>query len=245
MSFKPILSIFLLIFIIFSLNCVIATDNSTISLNSLNDDSNIEITSSYSDIVNCDSLSSSNLENNKLSEENIGSDSGSKIIYVGHNNNTEGGNGSIDNPFTTFKFACDNVSGEDNVTVYVLGGTYYLGEGMISGSHTPLIFNTNNLNIVGINGTVIIKNYFNVKKGGNSEALALTSSSANFTFSNLIFDASGKTVLFLVMMLIMQKQLSFIHSMVKHVWGIIIIVHLKVLMQQIDLQNLLSILQIS
>ncbi len=195
MRFKPILFIVLLIFIVFSFNFVTATDNVTYSLNTVNNDHNIEIPVSSSDVSSVGNVSSSS-EDNEMDGNNLDSfsNSGSKIIYVGHHNSTEGGKGSLDDPFTTFKAACDNVSGEDKVTLYVFSGTYYLGEGMVSGSHTPLIFNTTDLNIVGINGSVIIKNKFDIKKGGNSEAFALTSSSANFTFSNLIFDASGKTV---------------------------------------------------
>ena len=84
----------------------------------------------------------------------------SRIIYVGHHNTTDGGNGSFDNPFTTFKAVCDDVHGENNISIHVFDGTYYLGEGFTINKSTPLIFDTNNLNVVGINGSVIIKNYF-------------------------------------------------------------------------------------
>ncbi len=130
-----------------------------------------------------------------VSEEPALSDGGTpstseKVIYVG-TNGTNGGDGSPENPFTTFKAARDSVNGEDTVNIYVYNGTYKLAEGMAK-STSPLIFNTNNLNIIGINGSVIIKNYFN-EKSNCAEAFSLSSSSANFTFSNLIFDASGVT----------------------------------------------------
>jgi hypothetical protein len=116
-----------------------------------------------------------------------------KIIYVGHHNTTEGGEGTYDNPYTTFKAARDSVNGEDSVTIYVFEGEYRLGEGMGSVITDPLTFNTNNLNIIG-NGSVIIKNHYN-EYGKNPEAFALASSSASFTFTNLIFDFSEHTVM--------------------------------------------------
>ena len=139
-------------------------------------------------------------ENNQLSAQNgeILTMGTVKTIYVGHTNTTAGGDGSKDNPFTTFKAACDSVNGDDNVTINVFSGTYYLGEGFSedasNGALEYLKFNTNNLNIIGINGPVIIKSYYNNNDGYNAEAFGLTSTSSNFTFSNLIFDAQDCNV---------------------------------------------------
>ena len=118
------------------------------------------------------------------------SSSSEKVIYVGQNRTLDGGNGSFDNPYRTFKLACDSITGEDKVTINVFAGTYYLGDGWESDLSSPLKFNTNNLNIVG-NGSVIIKNYFNDNLALNAEAFSLYSSSAKFNFSNLIFDATS------------------------------------------------------
>ena len=94
-------------------------------------------------------------EFNELDNEILGEDSTDEsasdegyVIYVGTHNKTETGNGSYENPFSTLKLACDNVSGQDTVTVKVFNGTYYMG------SH--LRFNTTNLNIEGITGKVIV-----------------------------------------------------------------------------------------
>ena len=195
MRFKSFLLI-LLICIIFSLNFVVANDNVNITSEVAFSDSNVEEIDLSSDIESIDnSLDSISKEDNLCSVET------SKTIYVGHHNISDGGNGSKDNPFTTFKSACEDVNGEDNVTIYVFGGEYKLGEGMTSGLITgaayPLIFNTSNLNIVGINGSVIIKNFNTVKKNGFAEAFSLTTTSGNFSFSNLIFDATDAVSIFL------------------------------------------------
>ena len=108
-----------------------------------------------------------------------------KIIYVGHNNVTIDGNGSYENPYSTLKLACDNVNGEEQVTVKIFEGTHYF--------KNFLKFNTGNLYVEGIGKNVIIKNFYD--SGGedewySQESFGLTSDSANFTISNLIFDAS-------------------------------------------------------
>jgi|GEM_PF-2447132 len=195
-------SLILIFCFIFSLNFVIAADNVNMTSEIASYDTNAETTNLNLDNNWDDDCLECNLEKNDFIKENEGiSINKSKTIYVGHNNCTEGGNGSYDNPFTTFKAACDDVNGEDNVTIYVFGGEYKLGEGMVSGLTTgtasPLTFNTSNLNIIGINGSVIIKNFNTVKKNGYAEAFSLTSTSGNFTFSNLIFDATNSVAIFL------------------------------------------------
>lgn len=196
MKFKSFILI-LVICIVLSLNFVVASDNSNITSEVISSNSDNKI----SDLsLESDELSASEIDD--LTEDNVElvSVEKSKTIYIGHHNITQGGDGSEDNPFTTFKAACDDVNGEDNVTIYVYGGEYKLGEGMVSGLTTgnakPLIFNTSNLNIVGINGSVIIKNFNTITKNGFAEAFSLTSTSANFTFSNLIFDASNAVAMF-------------------------------------------------
>lgn len=192
MEFKSIFLLIFVICIIFSLSSVVATDDINSSLESTCNDYSIESLDQSSEIELEDNLNSIT-EDDQLSAqyEEVLTTGTVKTIYVGHTNTSDGGNGSKDNPFTTFKAARDSVNGEDTVNIYVYNGTYKLAEGMAK-STTPLIFNTNNLNIIGINGSVIIKNYFN-EQSDCAEAFSLSSSSANFTFSNLVFDASGVT----------------------------------------------------
>ena len=161
----------------------VGVDNENSALNAQENNNGISGQSQLDDINSIN-------ENNQLSAQNgeiltIGT---VKTIYVGHTNTTAGGDGSKDNPFTTFKAAWDNVNGEDNVTINVFGGTYYLGEGFLKDQNTPLKFNTNNLNIIGINGPVKITNYYWDDNGLNPEWFALTSSSANLFISNIIFE---------------------------------------------------------
>ena len=119
-------------------------------------------------------------DNLEISQENqiSSQEDNSRVIYVGQNITDDGGNGSYENPFSTLQLACDNVSGEDKVTVNIFNGTYLLG--------SELKFDTNNLFLNGINGGVIIKNEFTEFE--KYMAFGLTSSSANFTMSNIIFD---------------------------------------------------------
>lgn len=178
-----------LIIILFSINAISAEDSAQDSILS-----NID---SYGD---CNLIENSLNSNNgmedsfKADENNL--DEG-YVIYVGQNDND--GDGSKENPFSTLKLACDNVSGQgkDKVTVKISEGTYELGY--------YLKFDTNNLVIMGIDDNVIITNkysefpqkvqvdtifgpteaYEHVEHG---EAFGLTSSNSNFTASNIIFD---------------------------------------------------------
>jgi hypothetical protein len=174
MNFKKVIILLLFLSVFLSINTVVASEgdfNNTISDGVLN-------------TINTDSIESSS------SDDNLGYDKfhddlsevyqdESRVIYVGQNITEDGGNGSYENPFSSLQSACDNVSGEDKVTVNIFNGTYYLG------SH--LKFDTNNLFINGF-GIVIIKNQFDNTK--QMQAFGLKSSSANFTMSNIIFDAS-------------------------------------------------------
>ena len=97
---------------------------------------------------NDDGLFGQSQYNNEVLSEN-----NNVQIYVGHNHDDNGGNGSYENPFANLTLACQNVSGQDKVTINIFNGTYYLG--------SQLNFDTNNLTIKGINGEVIIKNLYN------------------------------------------------------------------------------------
>ena len=114
--------------------------------------------------------------------ENNGSDLNEVVIYVGQNK-TDGGNGSYDNPFSTFNLACDyaNTQNKSQVTLNIYNGTYYLN------SH--LKFNTSNLVINGI-GSPIIKNFY--KEENTVMAFGLVSSSSKYIISNVVYDASDK-----------------------------------------------------
>jgi uncharacterized coiled-coil protein SlyX len=161
---------------------------------------------SANELVNGDSLNSSLSQTNIFDEEDYLSDDllnqelinplteidegqqpeiGEEyIIYVGQNITDDGGNGSYENPFANLTLASNNVNGQDKVTVNIFNGTYYLG--------SILEFNTNNLHINGINGKVIIKNVYNRLDGLYGEAFSLNSN-ANFTMSNIVFDATTHT----------------------------------------------------
>ena len=138
-------------------------------LNSV-DDEIIEISSSDTNLIGDESP----IAGSEVNQEN------SRVIYVGQNTAEDGGNGSYENPFSSLQSACDNVSGEDKVTVNIFNGTYEIG--------SVLSFNTNDLFINGL-GNVIIKNEKDANKA--TQAFSLSSASSNFTMSNIIFDASG------------------------------------------------------
>lgn len=170
MNFKGIFWLILIFSLIVSISFVSAndTDNTT---------KDIITSSTISDLTEI------NEENNleSLSEnEVLFSQENSRIIYVGQNKTSDGGKGTLENPFESFELACNNLSGEDNVEINVYNGTYYLD--------SDLKFNTSNLFINGI-GDVVIKNLRN--EPGAYASFGLVSSSGNFTFSNLIFDGSN------------------------------------------------------
>lgn len=190
MKLRDILFILVLLSVICSLNFVVAND---INETSLEQSKDADINLISDDNAPLNSLNSN--ECLKMDENTELYGDSSSVIYVGHNNKTIGGNGSLENPFTTFKAACDNIEGENNVTIYVSDGVYYLGEGLEKDVNTPLIAKTNNLNIIGINGQVIIKNFFNDNDEGlNKEAFFLDSNLGNISFSNIIFDATDCSV---------------------------------------------------
>ena len=173
MNLKGIIWLVLLLSLIISIGFVsaadvndtttdIVTQSSEIDLNDINEENTLEITP----------------------ENQISSQDDSRVIYIGQNKTTDGGNGTLGNPFNSFELACNNLSGENKVEITVYNGTYYLD--------SDLKFNTSNLFINGI-GEVIIKNLNN--ENGCYASLGLSSSSANFSFNNLIFDASNSKYL--------------------------------------------------
>ena len=129
--------------------------------------------------------------NSELKGENIddSSDEG-YVIYVGQN--TEDGNGTLENPFKNFTLACNNVTGQEKVTLKILSGEYYFG-GMY-------YFNTTDLNVVGIGGKVIIKTQFTDTitkerqiKTPMGEGFGLISDTGKFSIENIIFNSTGRT----------------------------------------------------
>ena len=170
MNFKGIVWSILLVSLIVSIGIVSASDVNDTTTGVVTQSSEIDLT----DINEGDNL--------QISQENQISSQveNSRVIYVGQNRTTGGGNGTEDNPFESFELACNNLSGEEKVEINVYNGTYYL--------NSDLKFNTSNLFINGM-GEVIIKNLRN--EPGAYASFGLTSSSGNFTFSNLIFDGSN------------------------------------------------------
>ena len=121
-----------------------------------------------------------------LSEGETGSgDENELVIYVGQNKTEDGGNGSYENPFNTLNLAHDyaNNYNKSKTTINIFEGTYYLDK--------IIKFNTSNLYIRGINGSVIIKNMYDPDNNANIYmGIGLISDSSNFTMSNLIYDAT-------------------------------------------------------
>ena len=170
MDFKKLFILVLIILIIFSVSFVSAVDNETTQdiITQTNENEMIEITDENIEIESPEN------------QEILSDDSNSRVIYVGENKTSDGGNGTSNNPFNSFELVSNNLSGENKVEINVYTGTYYL--------NSDLKFNTTNLFITGI-GKVTIKNLEN--KEGAYASFGLTSSSGNFTFSNLIFDGSN------------------------------------------------------
>ena len=170
MNIKKWFILVLIFSIIFSVSVVSAAENETTQdlITQTNENDLIEITEA--------NVEFENTQNQEILSEN----NNSQVIYIGQNKTSDGGNGTSDNPFNSFELACNNLSGEEKVEINVYNGTYYL--------NSDLKFNTSNLIINGI-GDVIIKNLKN--EPGAYASLGLISSSANFTFNNIIFNGSN------------------------------------------------------
>ena len=170
MNLKGVIWLILLASLIVSIGIVSATDVNDADIDIVTQSSEIDLT----DINEENNLEISSDTQISSQEEN------SCVIYVGQNKTTDGGNGSQDNPFNSFELACNNLNGEEKAEINVYNGTYYLD--------SDLKFNTSNLFINGM-GDVVIKNLRNEPRAYAS--FGLTSSSGNFTFSNLTFDGSN------------------------------------------------------
>ena len=158
-----------------------AVDNLTSEIGTLDD----SISVSNGENTGNDILQNQRDTDNEILGEDSTNESASDegyVIYVGTHNKTETGNGSYENPFSTLKLACDSVSGENKTVINIFNGTYLVG--------SELKFDTNNLFINGL-GEVIIKNELTGPK--DKQAIELTSSIANCTFNNIIFDGSEIT----------------------------------------------------
>ena len=183
-----ILTLFLAIII--SMGVVSASDvmtNCSDDVISTQDDNNY--ISIDSDINELTSVEKSNVKEVSLqsSDDLKQSSDESYTIFVGKNTTFDGGNGSYENPFATLDLACSDVNSfKDSVTVNIFEGTYYM---------TPnLLFNTSNLNIVGVNSSIVLKNSECIPGSSSGQgsliSFRLASGSGNFTMSNVIFDSS-------------------------------------------------------
>ncbi len=185
MSIKHVFILILLISIIFSLNSIAATElngtDNSVESKIISDDNSFEISENNALLENSlsNSISSKNddVVYNSLSED-ISLESDEYTIHVGKNI-TKDGNGSSENPYATFDLACSDVSsGKGNVIINVEEGTYYLD--------SPLIFNVNNLHIIGINKNVCIK----YRESTKLQFFSISSPMGNFTMDNILIDVS-------------------------------------------------------
>lgn len=157
-----------------------------ISFSAVSASSNIDNSTDESILNEIDSVNALNElnEDNAINLDDKSDDEISHDIYVGLNTTSDGGNGSYQNPFSTLNLAHDSVNDyKDKINLYLFEGTYKID--------SELIFNTSNLNVQSVNGSVVLKNGFNA--AGAKQSFGLTVSSANFTMSNIIFDCSDWT----------------------------------------------------
>ena len=181
-NFKKAFILILIISIIFSISIVSAEGNET-SQDIFSQTDDIEINEDTIIQTTENSLQKTSEEdihsqNGEMEVEEILGEEDVRIIYIGQNSTSDGGNGSYENPFATLNIASTNTSGENKVIVNIFNGTYELG--------SVLKFNTSNLVIQGITGKVIIKS----TNTSTSKAIQLMSSSGNFEMNNITFDAS-------------------------------------------------------
>ncbi|WP_295725909.1 hypothetical protein [uncultured Methanobrevibacter sp.] len=177
-------------FYIFILFSILLFSINSISANEIN--LNDTLVDSVYDNLNCnnDNLISSNHE--EILSENLGDSlevddtenlgdflEVDDIIYVGSPTSGEG-NGTMENPYKSLELACNNCEGKDNVTIHIFDGKYYFNK--------ELKFNCSNLNIVGIGNNVSINSIANT----DIQAISFVDSSANFTFSNILFNLTNQ-----------------------------------------------------
>ena len=172
---------------VFAVNVVSAAEfNTTVdSLESdlISDENLIEISENncISQDYSQDIIPSENINEDSNSQSNeFLSNSNDYTIYIGKNT-TKDGDGSLENPFATFKLACNDLNdGKSNVIINVDEGIYYID--------SPLIFNVNNLHIIGVSENVCIK----YRESSQLQYFTLSSSNGNFTMTNIVVDVSSK-----------------------------------------------------
>ena len=181
MRLKVLLNLLLLILIVFSINVISATELTNESFVCHSNDFQ-EVNSV--NIYETDDLDlSSNIHDQKLNDNDLDN----SLVFHVNQNQTDDGEGSPDNPFKNLDLACQEVNNKNknNVTLNIHDGIYYMGDN--------LDFNTSNLNIVGVDGNVIIKNGCPDRYTTSKQAFRLIPNEGNITFSNVIFDATSYT----------------------------------------------------
>ena len=120
--------------------------------------------------------------------ENNGSDLNEVVIYVGTNDND--GDGSPENPFSTLMLARNKIAETNtkNAIINIYDGTYQVPRNYES-QNKPFTFATDNLIINGIGKNVILI----PDKNDNDRSFVLTTTSANFTMNNIIFNSAAGT----------------------------------------------------
>ncbi len=180
MNFKKIIILSIFILLLSSINFVFASD---LNATDLNHENSLQL-----GVIEENSIQVSTQTSLKSSiDENFVNDSGQLscdcVIYVGKNITEDGGNGSDNNPFSSLDIASQNLSdGKSNVTINIFDGDYKIG--------SELNFNVDNLIINGM-GNVTIKKLYNDKT--SLQTISLSSSTANITYNNIIFDATNWT----------------------------------------------------
>ena len=187
MHYKNFFIFILFISIIFSVNIIAANEINTttdsLESNIISDENPIEI--SEEDYISQDDsqkvISSENdVRVSNFQTNTILSSSDNVTIHVGKNT-TKDGDGSPENPFATFSLASDSINEvKNNVIINVDEGVYYLD--------SPLLFNVNNLHIIGMSENVCIK----YRESSQLQYFTLSSANGNFTMTNIIVDVSSK-----------------------------------------------------
>lgn len=153
---------------------------SVISASELTNESAYSSIDDSTNVINDNNLIKENdLDNSKLStsDSNVSPNDYDTVIHVGQSVNGTG-NGTYENPFSSIDLACNNISGENNVSIKIFNGTYQV---------TSLMnINATKINIEGINGPVVL-DYSSKDKNYHSFVFEEDS---NITFNNIIFDGT-------------------------------------------------------
>ena len=156
-----LLSLFLILTVIFSIQAISATEVTCDSLENITNNSfgvgavgDSESSLSSDDAILCaevtgDSESSLSSDDAILGESNNNeqiNDLKSITVFVGQNRTSDGGNGSYENPYNSLNLTCGHVNGEDKVIINIFDGTYTVD--------SYLKFNASNLIINGLGNNV-------------------------------------------------------------------------------------------